>query len=98
MEENQKEWEEIKNQEFQEIDITGLANELAQQQFNQQTKDVPANEIWEITVTESGISGKDIAVGKSIRSHWGSIYWGLRDGYMKLIKSFAKELEDEDRN
>lgn len=88
----------MEENKWMKIDVESLSSELATQQFNSQTKDVHSSELLEITTEKSGLDGKDIKVKTQYRPHYANIWFGLKEGYEKLIKSFAKELEDEDRN
>lgn len=68
------------NTEYQEIEIQGLATSLAEEAWRNETR----NEKTE-TLYENG----------EVKGFWATQFFGLRDAYLELIKTFKKKKDVE---
>jgi hypothetical protein len=69
---------------YSRIDIEGLATALAEEAWENETKDVHKNSLYHIIVEPDGMK-------KEVMPYYANIFFSIREKYKKVIEQFQKE-------
>jgi hypothetical protein len=67
------------------VDIEGLATALAEEAWENETKEVSTEKLYHIIVE------KDTGMKREVRPFYASIFFSIREKYKKVIEQFQKE-------
>lgn len=74
-----------KEQEFVNVDIQSLSSDLAMESMKREMKDTLQDDLYTVVVDKDGPR-------REIRSRFAHQFFNIRDLYIKLIRSFSKEV------
>lgn len=80
---------------YNEIDCDGLSSCLAENDLLDNTKNVPADDLYQVDGLLSA-DGKGIEVVKTIRPHWATEFFTSKQMYEELIMQYSKPIVYED--
>lgn len=71
------------------IDIDELSSALAEEDWRKETLKTPESDLYELVVSDIPGEVKNVKMEKQVKPHWTTLFFSLKESYVKLIKSYT---------